>query len=49
MSMTPRVPPFLPWRGVAGCYNLVENDSEVSAALARYRLGWQPGFRLQQG
>lgn len=38
----------LEW-GVAGCYNLVENDSEVSAALARYRLGWQPGFRLQQG
>jgi nucleoside-diphosphate-sugar epimerase len=38
----------LEW-GVAGCYNLVENDCEVSAALARYRLGWQPGFRLQEG
>lgn len=38
----------LEW-GTPGIYNLVEQDIEVSAALARYRLGWQPGFRLQEG
>lgn len=35
----------LEW-GTAGCYNIVERDIEVSAAKARHRLGWQPGFRL---
>lgn len=35
----------LEW-GVAGCYNIVERDIEVSAAKARHRLGWTPGFRL---
>lgn len=34
----------LEW-GTPGVYNLVERDLEASAALARYRLGWQPGFR----
>lgn len=35
----------LEW-GTAGCYNIVERDIEVSAAKARHRLGWKPGFRL---
>ncbi|SDI13618.1 Nucleoside-diphosphate-sugar epimerase [Pseudomonas delhiensis] len=35
----------LEW-GAPGCYNLAEQDGEVSTALARHRLGWQPGFRL---
>ncbi|MFZ5957088.1 NAD-dependent epimerase/dehydratase family protein [Pseudomonas knackmussii] len=37
----------LEW-GTPGVYNLVEQDLDASAALARYRLGWQPGFRLQE-
>ncbi|MDF3932788.1 NAD-dependent epimerase/dehydratase family protein [Pseudomonas citronellolis] len=36
----------LEW-GTPGCYNLAERDLDVSSALARYRLGWQPGFRLE--
>ncbi|MEE9101083.1 MULTISPECIES: NAD-dependent epimerase/dehydratase family protein [Pseudomonas] len=38
----------LEW-GVRGCYNVAEQDIEVSSIKARHRLGWQPGFRLQGG
>ena len=33
-------------RGIAGVYNIADDDGSVSIAKARRELGWNPEFRL---